>query len=66
MRHSWPSCRIDGSVPSEKRQKLVDLFNDTGSPFFIMLLSTKAGGVGLNLTGANRMVLLVIYASAHV
>ena len=36
----------------------MEIFNDPQSPFCILLLSTKAGGVGLNLTGANRMVLL--------
>ena len=56
--HDWPSLRLDGSVPSDRRQRIVDIFNDPKSPFFILFLSTKAGGVGLNLTGANRMVLL--------
>jgi DNA repair and recombination RAD54-like protein len=37
-----------------KRQKLVDQFNDPKSPAFLFLLSSKAGGCGLNLIGANR------------
>lgn len=40
-----------------KRQKLVDKFNDPTAPEFIFLLSSKAGGCGLNLIGANRLVL---------
>jgi DNA repair and recombination protein RAD54 and RAD54-like protein len=40
-----------------KRQKLVDRFNDPESPEFIFLLSSKAGGCGLNLIGANRLIL---------
>lgn len=40
-----------------KRQKLVDRFNDPAAPEFVFLLSSKAGGCGLNLIGANRLVL---------
>jgi hypothetical protein len=43
------------SIP--KRQKLVDFFNDPQRPEFIFLLSSKAGGCGLNLVGANRYLL---------
>jgi hypothetical protein len=32
-------------------------FNDPQDPSFILLLSSKAGGVGLNIIGANRLVL---------
>ena len=50
--------RLDGSVPPERRMKLVQHFNSEQSPFFLMLLSAKAGGVGLNLVGGSRLVLL--------
>jgi DNA repair and recombination RAD54-like protein len=40
-----------------KRQKIVDQFNDPESPQFVFLLSSKAGGCGINLIGANRLVL---------
>ena len=40
-----------------KRQKLVDQFNDPSGKEFIFLLSSKAGGCGINLIGANRLVL---------
>jgi DNA repair and recombination protein RAD54 and RAD54-like protein len=40
-----------------KRQKLVDRFNDPDQPEFVFLLSSKAGGCGINLIGANRLVL---------
>ncbi len=36
---------------------MVDQFNDPESPFFIFLLSSKAGGCGINLIGANRLIL---------
>lgn len=42
----------------QKRQKIVDRFNDLSQPEFIFLLSSKAGGCGINLIGANRLALL--------
>ncbi|KAG5951878.1 DNA repair protein rhp54 [Claviceps cyperi] len=49
--------RLDGTMNVNKRQKLVDRFNDPGGPEFVFLLSSKAGGCGINLIGANRLVL---------
>ncbi|KAI8331892.1 P-loop containing nucleoside triphosphate hydrolase protein [Chlamydoabsidia padenii] len=49
--------RLDGTMNITKRQKLVDRFNDPEAPEFVFLLSSKAGGCGLNLIGANRLVL---------
>jgi DNA repair and recombination protein RAD54 and RAD54-like protein len=45
----WGVLRLDGSMTISKRQKLVDQFNDPESPEFVFLLSSKAGGCGLNL-----------------
>ena len=49
--------RIDGATNVEKRQDTVDSFNKHGVGQ-IFLLSTTAGGAGLNLTGANRLILV--------
>ena len=46
--------RLDGSMSIKKRAKVVDQFNDPASSQFIFMLSSKAGGCGLNLIGANR------------
>ncbi|KAF2843653.1 hypothetical protein M501DRAFT_1028431 [Patellaria atrata CBS 101060] len=55
---SYPFLRLDGSTPAPKRQPLVDKFNNaTQDDCFAFLLSAKAGGVGLNLIGASRLVL---------
>lgn len=54
---NWPVIRLDGSTNVTKRQKLVDIFNDVHSNSFAFLLSSKAGGCGINLIGANRLVL---------
>eukprot|EP00321_Phaeocystis_globosa_P000207 CAMPEP_0118825914 /NCGR_PEP_ID=MMETSP1162-20130426/11609_1 /TAXON_ID=33656 /ORGANISM="Phaeocystis Sp, Strain CCMP2710" /LENGTH=899 /DNA_ID=CAMNT_0006756611 /DNA_START=21 /DNA_END=2716 /DNA_ORIENTATION=- len=47
--------RLDGSTPAAKRGKLVDDFN-TIDEKFIFLLSTKAGGLGLNLVSATAVL----------
>ncbi|KAH7029347.1 P-loop containing nucleoside triphosphate hydrolase protein [Microdochium trichocladiopsis] len=49
--------RLDGTMNVNKRQKLVDKFNDPEGSEFVFLLSSKAGGCGLNLIGANRLIL---------
>ncbi|KAL1963654.1 hypothetical protein VTN77DRAFT_7975 [Rasamsonia byssochlamydoides] len=55
---SLPFLRLDGTTPSSKRQSLVDDFNRSpASTCFAFLLSAKAGGTGLNLIGASRLVL---------
>ncbi|EJK75367.1 hypothetical protein THAOC_02911 [Thalassiosira oceanica] len=52
--------RIDGSTGQSDRQKTVDSFNDVESDVGVLLLSTKACGVGLTLTGADRAILFDI------
>jgi DNA repair and recombination RAD54-like protein len=54
---NYGSLRLDGTMNVTKRQKLVDKFNDPNGNEFVFLLSSKAGGCGLNLIGANRLVL---------
>lgn len=53
----YGALRLDGTMNVNKRQKLVDKFNDPEGPETVFLLSSKAGGCGLNLIGANRLVL---------
>ncbi|XP_066942085.1 DNA repair and recombination protein RAD54B-like isoform X2 [Macrobrachium rosenbergii] len=56
-KYNHPFLRLDGSTPSSRRQSLVDMFNDPHSQTRVFLLSAKAGGVGLNLIGASRIIL---------
>ncbi|KAI0093730.1 DNA repair protein, SNF2 family [Irpex rosettiformis] len=49
--------RLDGTMTINKRQKLVDQFNNPEGKEFVFLLSSKAGGCGINLIGANRLIL---------
>ncbi|KAE9612789.1 hypothetical protein Lal_00027488 [Lupinus albus] len=53
----YPHLRLDGTTSISKRQKLVNCFNDPSKDEFVFLLSSKAGGCGLNLIGGNRLVL---------
>ncbi|KAI9632463.1 putative Swi2/Snf2-related ATPase, component of the SWR1 complex [Dioszegia hungarica] len=48
--------RLDGSTKTDERQALVDEFTDD-SDITVFLLSTKAGGVGINLTAASVVVI---------
>ncbi|KAJ9100517.1 hypothetical protein QFC21_003560 [Naganishia friedmannii] len=45
--------RLDGDTPQAKRQKDIDAFNAPDSPYSVFLLSTRAGGVGINLASAD-------------
>ena len=50
-------CRIDGSTAHEDRISAIDEYNKPGSEKFIFLLTTRAGGLGINLTSADIVVL---------
>ncbi|KAK0535734.1 hypothetical protein OC834_001422 [Tilletia horrida] len=50
--------RLDGSTGTKLRQKAIDAFNAPDSPYFIFLLSTRAGGVGINLTTADTVIIM--------
>ncbi|KXX81803.1 Chromatin remodeling factor mit1 [Madurella mycetomatis] len=50
--------RLDGSRSSIAKQKKIDAFNAPGSELFAMLLSTRAGGVGINLATADTVIIL--------
>lgn len=50
-------CRIDGSTAHEDRIQAIDDYNKEGSEKFLFLLTTRAGGLGINLTTADVVVL---------
>jgi SNF2 family DNA or RNA helicase len=54
---SYNVSYLDGSLGYEERQDIVDTFN-SDSTQFVFLISTKAGGVGLNITSANKVVIV--------
>jgi superfamily II DNA/RNA helicase len=52
----YPVERLDGRVQGNDRQKAIDRFN-TDPRSFVFLLSTRAGGVGINLTAADTVII---------
>ncbi|KAK0373817.1 SNF2 family domain-containing protein [Colletotrichum limetticola] len=50
--------RLDGSLSSREKQKYIDDYNEPNSPVFAFLLSTRAGGVGINLATADTVIIL--------
>ncbi|KAI2602080.1 SWI/SNF family of DNA-dependent ATPase [Hypoxylon sp. NC1633] len=50
-------CRIDGGTAHEDRIAAIDEYNKPGSEKFIFLLTTRAGGLGINLTSADIVIL---------
>jgi superfamily II DNA/RNA helicase len=50
-------CRLDGNTPHEDRILGIDEFNREGSEKFIYLLTTRAGGLGINLASADTVIL---------
>jgi hypothetical protein len=48
--------QINGEIAGEKRQKMVDSFQNERGAFDVMILSPRAGGVGLTLTAANHVI----------
>ena len=48
--------RMDGNTPIQLRQSMVDEFN-TDPDLHVFLLTTKVGGLGINLTGADRVII---------
>jgi ATP-dependent DNA helicase len=54
--HKWQCCRIDGGVSQADRQQQIKAFN-TEKEYKLFLLSTRAGGLGINLTSADTVVI---------
>lgn len=49
--------RIDGGITGSIRQEAIDRFNAPGAPQFVFLLSTRAGGLGINLATADTVII---------
>ncbi|KXG53077.1 SNF2-related protein [Penicillium griseofulvum] len=51
-------CRLDGKLSSREKQQQIDQFNAPDSSFFAFLLSTRSGGVGINLATADTVIIM--------
>lgn len=60
----WEHLRLDGKTPSSSRQGLVDKFQKNDN-IFLFLISTKAGGLGLNLTAGEYWYVVLNCTCAH-
>jgi ATP-dependent DNA helicase len=54
--HQWPTCRIDGATDQDDRQSQIKSFNKDDN-VKLFLLSTRAGGQGINLAAADTVIL---------
>ena len=54
--HGYKYLRLDGSTKVEDRQRLMERFN-RDTKYFVFILSTRSGGIGINLTGADSCVM---------
>lgn len=52
----WCYERLDGNTGIMDRQRIIDSFNSNNSKSRIFLLSTRAGGLGINLTAADTII----------
>ncbi|KAJ1982250.1 ATP-dependent DNA helicase Snf21 [Dimargaris verticillata] len=53
----WQYLRLDGSTKAEDRSGMLKVFNAPNSPYQVFLLSTRAGGLGLNLQSADTVII---------
>lgn len=53
----WTYLRLDGSTKPDERGHLLELYNAPDSEYFLFMLSTRAGGLGLNLQTADTVII---------
>ena len=57
----WKYLRLDGGTKTEERASYVQLFNAKDSDIRVFILSTRAGGLGLNLQTADTVIMYVCF-----
>jgi ATP-dependent helicase STH1/SNF2 len=61
---NWKYLRLDGGTKTEERASFVQLFNAVDSEYKVFILSTRAGGLGLNLQTADTVIMCVYFKSS--
>jgi ATP-dependent helicase STH1/SNF2 len=59
----WKYLRLDGGTKTEERAGHVHMFNAKDSEFKVFILSTRAGGLGLNLQTADTVIMCALFTS---
>jgi len=54
--YSYTHLRMDGNVSLKHRRELIDTFNNS-EEHYLFLLTTRTGGLGINLTAANKVII---------
>jgi len=62
----WKHLRLDGGTKTEERASFVQLFNVQDSEYKVFILSTRAGGLGLNLQTADTVIMYVVLRICHI
>jgi DNA repair protein RAD5 len=62
-RDGFQFLRLDGTLSQANREQTLRAFKNPDHPATVMLISLRAGGVGLNLTAASRVYMLVSWFS---
>ncbi|KAG9347098.1 hypothetical protein JZ751_006025 [Albula glossodonta] len=57
MWRNYGYCRLDGQTAHDERQKSINAYNEPNSSKFIFMLSTRAGGLGINLATADVVII---------
>jgi SWI/SNF-related matrix-associated actin-dependent regulator of chromatin subfamily A member 5 len=57
LMRGYKYCRLDGETELEEREQMINEFTSSGSKTIIFLISTRAGGLGINLVTANHVIL---------
>jgi ATP-dependent helicase STH1/SNF2 len=58
---NWKYLRLDGGTKTEDRAGHVQMFNAPDSEVKVFILSTRAGGLGLNLQTADTVIMFVLF-----
>ena len=54
---NYKYCRLDGDTPTLSRTRLIESYTNPGSDTFAFILTTRTGGVGINLTSADTIII---------
>ena len=57
LKMNWKHLRLDGGIKTDERPSFVQMFNTKDSEYKVFILSTRTGGLGLNLQTADTVIM---------